>query len=822
MGRQAKCPKCGLLGQVERPKKAVAEPTTNDVKLDDLVEADPALAMPRKAAQILAPDSLALDAAARPQSFADHWRHFFSGSPPVNLLAGMLGGAHLSLVCLALSLLLFSVNGASGLVPHALVLTLLPAVLGSVILALNGRLAVAVGGPDPSSTVAVFLLLASLGADLSGRVPGPMLAATLLAALSLCGLLSGAFGVLLSRYGLADGVRFLPNEVLGGMMAGFGLLLVKAWGAVLVDSDPALAVLANLHFSDLGPALLNTASVWGPSVGFAVLYIIVHMSVRGIVWPLLLTALTVGAWNIFVLRAGALPGPLAGLAGANAHLPELLDMSCYLGLFDPQLIGLIQWPALYSRLEFLIAVVAMAILPSIVRTSILESVLARDADAEEQMRMVGASSMLSGLLGGLPSSLSLSSSLGLRALGATGPLAGFTAGLACFCFLLGGNSILAYIPKFVPLGMLLSTGLLMPVSWLMRDARNPFSRKDDLRAAWASCLFVALLGPVLGVFASLGLGLSLSLLRAVSGGGVRFLQTGDVYHSNVDRSPAERRILREQGGQILILRLQGFLFQGTLHGIVGTVRQRLAASPHPDLKFVLLDFGAGADLGSSAVIGFKQLEDLARAHGLQLLFTSVPLEMEERLERLGYRMGDEDALCHIALNLDYALEWCEDRILAATADVGTEQSRHQDTLEELLAATFPEPALVPTLMKCLERMEVPKKQYVIHQGEASDSMYFLQSGRVKVELVLPGGKMLRLKKMGPGTVFGEMGIYTSAPRSASVVATERCVVYRLSDERFKIIQSKAPQLAAAVNRFVVTLLADRVAEENAKARAMQL
>jgi SulP family sulfate permease len=100
-------------------------------------------------------------------------------------------------------------------------------------------------------------------------------------------------------------------------------------------------------------------------------------------------------------------------------------------------------------------------------------------------------------------------------------------------------------------------------------------------------------------------------------------------------------------------------------------------------------------------------------------------------------------------------------------------------------------------------------------------MYFLQSDKVHVELTLPGGKLLRLKKMGPGTVFGEMGIYTSAPRSASVIATERCVVFRLSVERFKLIQDKAPSLAAAVNRFIVTLLADRVAEENAKNRAAQ-
>jgi len=234
----------------------------------------------------------------------------------------------------------------------------------------------------------------------------------------------------------------------------------------------------------------------------------------------------------------------------------------------------------------------------------------------------------------------------------------------------------------------------------------------------------------------------------------------------------------------------------------------------------LLDFAAVNGMGASAAIGFRRLESVARENGLLLFLTSVPLEMEDHLEGLGYRMDDDAGVCRIALNLDYALEWCEDALLTA-AGSGAEHQASQDTMEDLLAATFPDPRLVPALIKCLERVEVPKKKPVIQQGDASDAMFFLQSGKVHVELSLPGGKVLRLRKMGPGTVFGEMGIYTSAPRSASVIATEKCVVYKLSLERFKLIQAKAPQLAAAVNRYVVALLAERVADANAQTRATQ-
>jgi len=812
IGRQAKCPKCGQLGLVDRPHAPQHEPDVNDVRLDDLTEGDPASALPRPETALPSPESLALDTADRPVSTFDHLRLFFAGNPAVNLLAGVSVGVQECLVCLALALLVFSVPSLRGVFPHALYLTLFPAVLGSVLFALHGRLPVAVGGPGPATTLCVLLMLAALAGDLEGRAPAPVLAATLLAALALASALTGVVGVLFSRLGLSERIRFLPVEIFGGLLAGFGLLLVKAWFQVLTAGAPELAGLFQLSGADMGAALLRNAAAWGPPVAFGLVYFLVRIGIRGMIWPLLLALLAVAGWNAAVMLGGPVYGPLAAQL---PHVPDLLDRGCYLNLFDASALVRIDWAAILQRKEFLATVAVVAIGPSLVRTTILETVLARDSDPDAQLRMVGGASMLSGFLGGLPATLSLSSSLGLRALGATGPLAGFVVGLVCLGFALFGQGLLVQIPLFVPLGVLLATGLSMPVSWLLRDSKNPLTRKDDQYTGWLACLLTVILGPVLGVFSCLVLGLAVALSRAVHGGGVRFIQSGGVFRSNVDRSPAESRILRERGDQILILRLQGFMFLGTLYGLQRTIRIRMEDAGPLGLKYVLLDFGAVSGLGASTLHGFRRLEHLAAERGARLFFTSVPLELEEHLEALGYRMGDEEGVCSISLNLDHALETCEDEILAAAGA----QEQRQETLEDLLDVTFPEPKLVPALMKCLERMEVLKKRQIIRQGDESDSMYFLQSGKVQVELALPGGKLLRLKKMGPGTVFGEMGLYTNAPRSASVIASERCVLYRLSAARFKLIQDKAPQLAAAVNRFIVALLAERLAEENTRNRA---
>lgn len=813
IGRQAKCPKCGQLGMVQRPQILLREPDESDVRLDDLVEADQSLP-PRLHASREPAESLALEAAPSPEGTLDHLRHFFSGNPVLNVFTGLLGGFSQSLTCLALALLVFSVPALRGAFPHALLLMLLPAALGTILFALHGRLPVAVGGPGPATTLCALLLVATLGADLAGHAPAPVIAATMLAALALASAATGLLCVLFSRLGLAERIRFLPTEVFGGMLSGFGLLLLKAWAQVLASGAPALAGLLRMPAHEMGAALLASAASWAPAVVFGILFFLARTCLKGIIWPLLLTLLAILGWNAAVLSGGSLLGlNLAQLP----PVPNLLDLSCFLGQFDLAVLSRIDWSALAERKELFAVVAVMAIGPSLVRTSILESVLARDAGPDAQLNMLGGASMLSGLLGGLPATLSLSGSLGLRSLGASGPLAGFTVGLVCLGFALRGQAALACVPLFVPQGILLATALSMPVSWLLRDSRNPLTLKTEQLAAWGSLLMVVTLGPVLGVFSALLLGLGIALARAVGGGGVKFLQSGDVFHSNVDRSPLQRRILRERGGQILIVRMQGFLFLGILHGLLRIIRERLKGAGPLGLRYLLLDFSAVSGLGGSALHGFRRLEQLAQECGIQLHLTSVPLELEEHLEALGYRLG-EDSAVRLFLNLDYALESCEDHILAEAGGL----DQNQDSLEELLAATFPEPRLVPTLMQCLERMEVARKTRIIRQGDESDSMFFLQSGKVQVELSLPGGKLLRLKKMGPGTVFGEMGLYTSAPRSASVIATERSVVYRLSAKRFKLIQDKAPQLAAAVNRFVVTLLAERLAEENAKTRASQL
>ena len=64
-----------------------------------------------------------------------------------------------------------------------------------------------------------------------------------------------------------------------------------------------------------------------------------------------------------------------------------------------------------------------------------------------------------------------------------------------------------------------------------------------------------------------------------------------------------------------------------------------------------------------------------------------------------------------------------------------------------------------------------KQAIIVNEGDESDSLYLILSGRVKVYLADEHGKELILAIKGPGQYFGEM-VLDEQPRSASVMTLE--------------------------------------------------
>jgi SulP family sulfate permease len=67
---------------------------------------------------------------------------------------------------------------------------------------------------------------------------------------------------------------------------------------------------------------------------------------------------------------------------------------------------------------------------------------------------------------------------------------------------------------------------------------------------------------------------------------------------------------------------------------------------------------------------------------------------------------------------------------------------------------------------------------------------------------------------------GEMGFYRRVPRTASVIAEEPSVVYRLTRESFDKMQAEDPGAASVFHKLIVRLLSDRLEFANREISAL--
>jgi CRP/FNR family cyclic AMP-dependent transcriptional regulator len=87
-----------------------------------------------------------------------------------------------------------------------------------------------------------------------------------------------------------------------------------------------------------------------------------------------------------------------------------------------------------------------------------------------------------------------------------------------------------------------------------------------------------------------------------------------------------------------------------------------------------------------------------------------------------------------------------------------------------------------------------KHAVIVSEGDETDSLYVILSGRVKVFVADESGKEVVLGTQGPGDYFGEM-VLDGGPRSASVMTTEplRCLV--VSKRAFRDFLHSQPDFA---------------------------
>jgi sulfate permease, SulP family len=112
----------------------------------------------------------------------------------------------------------------------------------------------------------------------------------------------------------------------------------------------------------------------------------------------------------------------------------------------------------------------------------------------------------------------------------------------------------------------------------------------------------------------------------------------------------------------------------------------------------------------------------------------------------------------------------------------------------------------------LEPVDVPQGHVLIREGDRPEDLSLLEEGLLTAQMGDGDGSEVRLRTMGPGTVVGEIGMYTGGLRTASIVAEEQSRLLRLSRQRLEAMERDDPALAAALHRMFARSLAARLTD----------
>ncbi len=729
------------------------------------------------------------------------------------LIGDLIAGAVSTLVmlCYAMSLgtLVFSADLARYAelgVPTALV----SCVVTALVIALTSSMRMNIGGPDSNATA--FLAGVAAGVASSVRADGgspQTILLTVLIAIALCSIVTGMILYAIGSSKRSRSLQFLPYPVVGGFLAGTGYLLIAGAFRVLTGEAPhwrtLFALLTQLHWLAWTPAvvvgaLLTTLSrVWNHAAvlpltlafGIALFYLLLYaadLSVddarhMGLLLPHV---------PLRPIHVPELPGGLPAL-----HLPASLAHSH------------VDWQAIGAHLPETLVVTSVAAITILMNSTAMGAATGEDVDLNREMRAAGLANIASGMLGGMVGYQSFNRSLLNMRAGATSRMAGVFASLACLILLAVSPDLVALFPVPVLVGLQLFLGLRLLIQWLV----SAYSKLN-----WHEYLLipvilgvVAVYGVVTGVLAGVIAACVMFALLYGRASCVRLEFDAGTRTSNVERSIEQTQRLRELGTQVCGTCLQGFLFFGTVNSILQRMRERLSAHRPAAVRFVVLDFAATTGMDASVSGGFVKLRHMCAGIDADLVLTALPARSRDLLAKT----GTLSLRIHEFATLDAGLEWVEDRLLAADSHA---LPVSEENFYAMFAAHFT-PHALDTLMARLEVCDIGMGQPLFLHGEPGDAMYFVERGRVTVSLPLAGGGSVRLRSFGAGTIVGEMAVYSQKPRSANVHAEGPARVRRLSLAALRALEQEDAVTTQQFHRFVVKVMASRLAVADEALRA---
>jgi SulP family sulfate permease len=631
-----------------------------------------------------------------------------------------------------------AVSAASITVPHALGLGLIAfaplagevpvAALALWSAALPGALLTLLAprrGVIYAPTTVVALLFAAVVATVAGAAGALRLAPAQV--LAVCGAtvaLGFSFQWLFGLMRLASLARFLPISVTHGFAAGVGLAMVMGqlsagFGAGFLAFDAR--TLRHLLLA------------------LAVVAIARALQRRWPAWPGLLPAVAGSA--LLIGATGLLPLFEPATTPASFAWAPIPDWTGVPWLAVTQVLGV----KLVS-LAMLMAIVNS--LDVVVFNQELELDHGLHAEPNRALRRESLIGAVFGMFGLIPASTSASRSR--AALAQAGP-AGVVAPAHAVLLLLvavTGHLWLPWVPMACLAGGLLLSGYMQvpQVMWSRAYARAA-------PATWSQSWLVALVFAVSGGVGALVAGLVVAtfvLLHASANTVLRRALLDGERRSRRLRRAASEAWITPRMNQVAVFELQGVVS----FGVAAHLAEQVNSLLQPRHRRVIIEASRVPAWDATALVRLAALSRDHAARGVELVVCGLDARSAVAMPKTVRQAAD----------LDRALEWAEDAILAESTPQDVPAAGVDDALGELAHGVSPQAR--QALEALMSWRNVEPGEQVFAAGDGGAQMWLVQAGSITLSTTWPPAAGMRLATVGHGMAFGEMAFLAGLPRTA--------------------------------------------------------
>ncbi|KAI0764173.1 sulfate transporter family-domain-containing protein [Trametes elegans] len=696
--------------------------------------------------------------------------------------------------------------------------------------------------------VPFFHLIANQIADEMGEDNPHAVLATTMVAFAFSSVLTGFTFFILGALRLGSLIGFFPRHILVGCIGGVGVFLIITGLTVStrIPDDEFSLSLATFKFFVLN---VHNLVMWLPAFCLAVLLrIITHKWEHQLIFPIYFCIIP-AVFYVVVAAARMDLGTLRETGwifdmGASSepwyHFYKLYDFKA------------MSWQAFWATMPTQFALLFFNILHPPLNVPALSVSLNHDVDTDKELVAHGYSNLLAGLIGTVPNYLVYVNTLLFYRVGGDTRVSGFLLAGATTVLLLVGTAPIAFIPVMVVGALIFVLGIDL-VKEALWDTRHRVSTSEYITIA-SIMLCMTIWDFVTGVLFGIVVSCIFFVVQSSQRRSVRALHSGDSVMSTVRRPGAHRAYLHDVTKQTTILRLQGFMFFGTITHVEESIRALLDEHiwRRNPIRFLVLDLALVAGVDMSAAEAFVRIQRLLQGKKVVLVLCgfTVDSSVGRALNNVG--LLDMDGV-ELFETFSDAVEWTENIYLrawfraqkaetlpvalpgrqddvipfhgsvidsprrTALVDAGWRTIARDHSPPDLQESREPFNTLVRAfssyepidqetyapLIPYLKRMPVPAGTVLWKQGDPPDGLYIVESGILRATYRFDDPTPPMVESMVPGTIAGELSALSGLERNATCVVERAAVVWKLSMEDLARLEEAHPELARAFTRLVL-------------------